>query len=114
METTQLHISTHFNVTGSIVKISITLKCYCDYSNVIQLSNNSQDIDINVEFRKRLVQQVMETVLNYTNRQGISLNRVSTEFSIEKQMHHSVLTDQNAHGWCARSATLNLKMTRLN
>ena len=85
IETTQLHISTHFNVTGTIFKTSITLKCSCDFSNVIQFSNNSRDIDINVGFRKRLVQQVTETVLHYMTSIGISLNRVSTEFAIEKQ-----------------------------
>ena len=31
------------------------------------------------------MQQVTETVLDYMTSQGISLNRVSTEFSVEKQ-----------------------------
>ena len=85
IDTNQFHISTLFNVTGMTFNTSVTLKCHCVYSNVITFSNSTRDMNINVGFSRRLVKQVTEVVLGYVSSQGIRLNEISTELSVEKQ-----------------------------
>ena len=85
IDANQLHISILFNFDGNILETSITLNCYCDYSSVVQFSNNSRDMDIDVGFRRRLVKEVTETVIGYMTSQGVMLSRISTEFVVEKQ-----------------------------
>ena len=85
IEPLQLQVKADIQTDNISLKTTTTITCNCDYSKLIRFDNNGEDIDVDLEFRHRLVNVVRETVLSYILSNGVKPNRISTEFFVEKQ-----------------------------
>ena len=85
IEPLQLQVKTDVQINKISLKTTTSLTCDCDYSKLIMFDNNGENVDVDLEFKRRLVKVVRETVLGYILSNGVKPNRISTEFFIEKQ-----------------------------
>ena len=85
-EPLQLQVKAQVQIDTISLKTTTTLTCDCDYSKLIMFANNGENVDVDLEFKHRLVKVVRETVLTYILSNGVKPNRVS----LRNKTHHLV------------------------
>ena len=94
----RLQVKADFKIENNNLKTTTTLRCNCDYSELIVFDNNEKDADVNQEFRQHTVKVVRETVLGFILYNGVKANSISAEFYVEKQ-NTSFGTHQTDYVW---------------